>query len=98
MADVEYYGDGVSLRADLSNATMCAVQQMEHVVHSFVRELEARHAIAADIERAAFSEHNALSEQTMRLYLSAWLLQPYVEEELFDVMCSAAKLDYGAWV
>ena len=73
------------------------VRQVEAIIQGFTMELSVRQAIAADIEQAAFSEHSVLSEQTTRLYLSAWVLQPYIEEELLDRVCYANKLDSDAW-
>jgi len=63
----------------------------DRAVRALERELRLRRAIAAEIARGAPSALPAFAEKTTKLYVSAWVLQPYVDERWVDEFLAALR-------
>ena len=64
-----------------------AVSHAEALVVSFEQELALRRTVAAELK------HGAADEQKATLYLSAWVLQPYVDLDRLELLLTAVAAE-----
>ena len=78
---------GTPLFDGCSESALQFLAHAEALVASFERELTLRRTVAAQLR------HTAVDERTAALYLSAWVLQPYVDTDRLELLLAAVSAE-----